>query len=258
MPYDPDKHHRRSIRLKGYDYSSAGFYFLTLCCYQRQYLFGSIVEGAMQLNELGQIVAEEWLKTPDLRPNFALDAWVVMPNHFHGIVIIRESYGAGELDGEESPVRAHRCAPHRSEGGGGEGAIAIGNPQAMGHAPVRAHGGAPHRQAHSVPSFVAGFKAAATKRINRHRNTPGTPVWQRNYFERIIRDERALASIQQYIHNNPATWHQDSLNSALHPVSTAGSPTSSLGQPPHHRRSESPHHRPSRRYRSLPPQAAES
>ena len=210
MPYDPDKHHRRSIRLPGYDYSSAGLYFLTLCCYQRQHLFGDIIDGTMHLNALGQIVAEEWLKTPFIRPNFALDAWVVMPNHLHGIIIIHNSpvrahSSAPQPPGPQSPVRAHSSAPQ---------------PQS----PVRAHSSAPQppqsiqRPAQSIPSFVAGFKAAATKRINLHRRAPGTPVWQRNYYEHIIRNELALEGIQGYIHNNPRTWPQDSLNS-IHQVS---------------------------------------
>jgi hypothetical protein len=88
MPYNPDIHHRRSTRLKGYDYAAEGLYFITLCTAQRQCLFGAIVDGQMQLNPVGQIVAHEWMKTPQIRPNFDLDAWVVMPNHIHGIVII--------------------------------------------------------------------------------------------------------------------------------------------------------------------------
>jgi len=135
----------------------------------------------MHLNALGQIVAEEWLKTPLIRPNFALDAWVIMPNHLHGIIII-----------QDSPVRAHRSAPQPPQ------------PQAFQFI---------QRPAQSIPSFIAGFKAAATKRINLYRNAPGTPVWQRNYYEHIIRNELALEGIQDYIHNNPSTWSQDSLNS---------------------------------------------
>ncbi len=88
MRYDPAKHNRRSIRLKGYDYSQAGFYFVTICCYQRQCLFGDIVDGVMQLNQYGEIVEKEWLRSPLIRQEIELDEYVVMPNHFHGIVII--------------------------------------------------------------------------------------------------------------------------------------------------------------------------
>ena len=111
MPYDPNKHHRRSIRLTSYDYASEGLYFITLCCHQRQHLFGTVVEGTMQLNTLGQIVAEEWLKTLEIRPNFALGEWVIMPNHLHGVVIVRPSNQAIDLAEGENSVRAHSSAP---------------------------------------------------------------------------------------------------------------------------------------------------
>ena len=88
MKYDPTKHHRRSIRLKGYDYSQTGFYFVTICCYQRRCLFGDIVDDAIQLNQYGEIVRSEWLKSSVIRPDIELDEYIVMPNHFHGIVII--------------------------------------------------------------------------------------------------------------------------------------------------------------------------
>jgi putative transposase len=88
MPYHPDYHHRRSIRLRNYDYSQSGIYFVTLCTYQRQCLFGQISDGKMELNELGEIVQSEWLRSPEIRREIALDEWVVMPNHLHGIVMI--------------------------------------------------------------------------------------------------------------------------------------------------------------------------
>jgi putative transposase len=88
MKYDPNIHHRRSIRLSGYDYSQAGAYFVTICVYQRQCLFGEIVDGRMILKQYGAIVAHEWQKSALIRQEIKLDAWVVMPNHFHGIAII--------------------------------------------------------------------------------------------------------------------------------------------------------------------------
>ncbi|WP_017301718.1 transposase [Nodosilinea nodulosa] len=217
MPYDPNKHHRRSIRLTGYDYASEGLYFITLCCHQRQHLFGTVVEGTMQLNALGQIVAEEWLKTPEIRPNFALGEWVVMPNHLHGVVIVRPSNKSNALAEGDIPVRAHRSAPQPPQPPQPLTEILYGDLPAEGDIPVRAHRSAPQplqRRAQSISSFVAGFKAAATKRINLYRNAPGTPVWQRNYYEHIIRSEASLERIQHYIQNNPATWYQDSLSSA--------------------------------------------
>jgi putative transposase len=94
MKYDPDKHHRRSIRLPGYDYSQPGAYFVTICAYQRQCIFGDVIDGQMRLNQYGAIVADEWQKSSIIRREIELDAWVVMPNHFHGIVIIENNVRA--------------------------------------------------------------------------------------------------------------------------------------------------------------------
>ena len=177
MKYDPAKHHRRSIRLKGYDYSQAGFYFVTVCCYQRQRLFGKIVDGVMQLNQYGEIVQNEWLKSSIIRPEIELDEYVVMPNHFHGIIVI-------------NPVGANSASP----------------------LPSSATPTHPSMKPRSLSSIIAGFKSAVTKKINLIRNAPGTPVWQRNYYEHIIRNENALNNIRQYIINNPLSWHQDQLH----------------------------------------------
>ncbi|NEQ47293.1 MAG: hypothetical protein F6K00_28640 [Leptolyngbya sp. SIOISBB] len=185
MPYDPDHHHRRSIRLKGYDYSSAGAYFVTLCTFQRQCLFGQITDGTMQLNEFGQIVAEEWRHSSTIRQEIDFDQWVIMPNHLHGIVAI-------------NPVGAHNRV-------GANGRLPL---QRTGHSQRVV----PPMKPRSLSSFVAGFKSATTKRLNALRNAAGTPVWQRNYYEHIIRNEASLQRIRQYIQGNPATWQDDQLN----------------------------------------------
>jgi len=90
MKYDPEKHHRKSIRLRGYDYASAGAYFITICTHQRQCLFGEVINSIMQLSSYGTIAATEWVRSADLRQEIELGEWIVMPNHFHGIVFIRE------------------------------------------------------------------------------------------------------------------------------------------------------------------------
>src|SRR4028118_1039178 len=113
MTYNPKKHHRRSIRLQGYDYSETGAYFITFCTYQRECLFGEIINGQMRLNQYGQIVAEEWGHSSAIRQEIELDVWVVMPNHFHGIVVIqsvgnRHSVGANgrsPLQGVAPPMK---------------------------------------------------------------------------------------------------------------------------------------------------------
>lgn len=188
MTYNPNQHHRRSIRLGGYDYSSPGAYFIILCTYQRQCLFGVIINDQMQLNDLGQIVADEWTKTLQIRPDFKLDEWIIMPNHLHGIVLISTSK---QPNNKTTVVGAHSCAPLPN------------NPVSKGIA---------YRRPRSLSSFVAGFKSATTKHINRMRDASGTPVWQRNYYEHIIRNEASLQLIRQYIQTNPLSWCDDQLH----------------------------------------------
>jgi REP element-mobilizing transposase RayT len=167
--------HRRSIRLKGYDYSQAGAYFVTICTHKRDFLFGEVVDGEMRANEFGCVVSKEWFGSADIRAEIKLypDEFVVMPNHIHGIVWILDHVGA--------------TGPR-----------------------VGAHGRAPlQRPPRSLGAFVAGFKSAVTKRINMMRGTPGAAVWQRGYYEHIIRDDESLNRIREYILQNPLRWHLD-------------------------------------------------
>jgi putative transposase len=183
-----ERHHRRSIRLQGYDYSSAGAYFVTICANARAYghtplLFGKIVGGEMRLNEAGRIVEEEWRLSATLRTEIELDECVVMPNHVHGIVIINE----------------HRDHPPQYEN------AAVPSVGAYGHTPLRS-------PSKTIGAMIRGFKSSATKRINQLRGTPGIPVWQRNYYEHVIRNEDSLDRIRLYIAENPARWAYDREN----------------------------------------------
>ncbi|WP_420631786.1 transposase [Candidatus Leptofilum sp.] len=173
MSYDPYKHHRRSIRLKGYDYTQTGAYFVTICTYKRQPLFGKIVNGEMKLSLLGQLVYYEWQKTAVVRPNIHLDAFVVMPNHLHGIIVIF-------LNSADMNVPDGRPA---------------GSPLQSG----------------SLGAIIGQFKSKVTKRFRRFPGNDNSPIWQRNYYEQIIRNERHLTAVTQYIHNNPANWISDDL-----------------------------------------------
>lgn len=168
--------HRRSIRLNGYDYSQGGAYFVTICTYQREWLFGKITHGEMKLNNLGEIVRDEWLRTSEIRPNVILDEYVIMPNHLHGIIIIKNDGGRGTL----------QCAPTVERFG----------------KPTR----------NSIPTIVRLLKSTTTKHINEFRKMLGFPVWQRNYYEHIIRNERDLNRIRKYIINNPSLWLFDGEN----------------------------------------------
>ena len=182
LKYDPDKHSRHSIRLSWHDYAQPGAYFVTLCTHQRECLFGKIVNGEMVLNKTGHIVHDAWHRSEEIRREIELGAFVVMPNHMHGIVIIHD-VGA---DGIRPPDRAHGRAPL----------------QPTQH----------QRKPRSLGSFIAGFKSTTTKRINIIRGTPSLPVWQRNYHERVIRNEEELNCIRQYIADNPMQWEMDQEN----------------------------------------------
>jgi len=179
-------HHRYSIRLKNYDYTQTGGYFITICTQYRECLFGDITNGKMILNECGKIVRNEWLKTAKIRREIKLDAYVVMPDHFHGILIINNCCtGTARRihNGDGSTRGTARRAPTMEQFG----------------RPVPG----------SIPTMVRSFKSAVTKRINELRNTPGAKCWQRNYYEHIIRNENELNRIRQYIIHNPANWYND-------------------------------------------------
>jgi REP element-mobilizing transposase RayT len=171
------KHHRRSIRLPGYDYSQPGMYFVTICVEEKRCLLGEVVNGEMLVNEYGRVVWEEWCQSAEIRREVQLDEFVVMPNHVHGVVEIIEPPSVG----------------------------------ATGRSPLRLKPGPPPQ---SLGSFVAGFKSAATTRINILRGTPHVPLWQRNYYEHVIRNEDDLHRIREYIQTNPLRWELDRENPA--------------------------------------------
>jgi putative transposase len=164
--------HRKPIRLRNYDYSQSGGYFVTICTYHRECLFGKIADGRMVLNKIGEVVSEEWVKTEIARKNVEIDVFVVMPNHIHGIMVLLEnSVGA-----------TRRVVPTIGLASGSIGAI------------------------------VGQFKSTVTKRINLIREAPALPFWQRNYYEHIIRNEIELSRIGEYIENNPLKWELDREN----------------------------------------------
>jgi putative transposase len=160
---------RRSIRLPGYDYTSPGAYFVTICTY----LGACILESS----EFQAVVGESWEEIPLHFPHAQLDEFVVMPNHVHGIVCILDTGSA---------VGAQHAAPLR--------------------------GDIPTVRPGSLGATVRSFKSAVAKRINQIRGTPGAPVWQRNYYERVVRDEDELARIREYVHFNPVQWQLDREN----------------------------------------------
>ncbi|MEW5872045.1 MAG: transposase [Chloroflexota bacterium] len=196
MPYNPQIHHRRSIRLKGYDYTQSGAYFITLVTQGRARLFGEIVDNAMRLNRAGRIVEQEWRRLAMRFPNLRLDAFVIMPNHVHGIIVIVD------------PTGATRCAPAGIVDGGDS--APDGGMIDQGGSPLRADDGGDWLRPHgpppgSVGAYVGQFKSRVTKRLRL-----AFPIWQRDYYEHIIRDQDEWDRIRQYIHDNPRHWQEDS------------------------------------------------
>ena len=157
MEYNPDVHHRHSIRLIEYDYSRSGAYFITICTHNRECIFGEIVDRVMNYTELGNIAASHWQNLARHHPNIEIDESIVMPNHLHGIIII---------DGSSKPIS----------------------------------------------EIIRGFKTFSARQINKLLDRTGIPVWQRNYYERIIRSEDELNNVRQYVINNPANWNEDKNN----------------------------------------------
>ncbi|HEY6952566.1 MAG TPA: transposase [Bacteroidota bacterium] len=172
MKHNPEIHHRRSIRLKEYDYAQAGEYYITLCTKDRECLLGEIINEKMLLSEIGYIVREEWLRTAKLRTDVELDEYIIMPNHFHGVIVLCRGTSR--------------------------------------RAPTSEAFGKPTRD--SIPTIIRLFKSSSTKRVNELRGTPGFPLWQRNYYEHVVRDEKDLDRIRDYILTNPLRWPADDEN----------------------------------------------
>jgi REP element-mobilizing transposase RayT len=205
--FDPQKHpfdnaqgrHRRSIRLKGYDYSQEGAYYVTIVTWRRDFLFGDVVSKEMLLNKVGKIVEWEWLELPKRLSYIELGVHVVMPNHFHGILFIHENVGATRLGQTISRSGAEPLQTVTSDG-------IDGSPLPRG--PKSA----------SLGAIIAQFKSRVTKRIWKIPEFKETPIWQRNYYEHIIRDEMDLQNKADYIESNPLLWDEDDEN----PVNSKG------------------------------------
>lgn len=186
MNFYPTKFNRHSIRLKGYDYSNPGLYFITICCQDRAHMFGNIVDNEMILNEYGSVAFNEWLKTSEIRPNVELLEFVIMPNHIHGIIRILRR---GELNSPQN-IGLNSTDIH-----------GICN-RGVCNTPLRS-------PSQTVGAIVRGYKSCVTKQLGLlgfHGK-----LWQRNYYECIIRNEQSYLKISQYILNNPANWGNDTL-----------------------------------------------
>jgi REP element-mobilizing transposase RayT len=176
-------HQRRSIRLAGDDYGSAGAYFVTIGTLRMRCVFGRVEEGVMRLNRYGAIVLEEWQRTAEVRPYVTLDEFIVMPNHLHAILFLQPCTCTGLACQAPTPEAA---------------LPSFGQPQPQ-----------------ALPTIIGAFKSAVTRHINMDRtahNLSPVRVWHRNYYERIIRDEAELNNTRRYIIENPLNWHNDADN----------------------------------------------
>jgi putative transposase len=195
-PINLDRHHRRSIRLKEYDYAQPGAYFVTICTRDRECLFGHVVNGEIHLNEAGEVAQRCWEGIPNHFPSVELDAFVIMPNHVHGIIVITES-GRGEASVLGDTLSRRTGATDASP-------LREGRPNGT--------------QPGSLSAIVQNFKSISTRKMNVTRGAPGTPVWQRGFYEHVVRNEDELMAIRGYIQGNPACWGEDENNPLLLPT----------------------------------------
>jgi REP element-mobilizing transposase RayT len=265
MPFNPNIHHRHSIRLRGYDYARAGAYFVTIVMQRRECLLGNVAEGEMALNDAGRMIEKWWLELNHKFPSVDTDEYVVMPNHFHGIVVITppDTVGAdlrvGPVGGEHPNAGEH---PNRGEPIGGEHTgsplppntesgqyVGLGEPTGGEHPNRGEHAGGEHtgsplppntesgqfvglgehaggehpnageHTGSPLPTIIQWFKTMTTNEYIRGVKQLGWPsfpgkLWQRNYYEHVVRDERDLERIRRYIVNNPNQWAMDAENPA--------------------------------------------
>ncbi len=223
MTYNPEKHHRRSIRLKEYDYSSGGGYYLTIDSNNRECLFGEVTNKEMIPNEAGLVVRKCWLEIPSHYPNVVLDEFIVMPNHVHGIVfIVDESSMSKRSKRSVGAEYLQPCSKKNTVSGLSGNRVENIQPLHGSCSNTNADSVLPGKRVEgvqpklnrfqkvipgSIGSIVRGLKIGVTKWFR--QNTDVYTVWQRNYYEHVIRNEQELNSIREYILNNPLRWELD-------------------------------------------------
>lgn len=174
---DTETRQRRSIRLKDYDYTQEGAYFITICTNQKERVFGAIINGEMSLSGCGDVASKRWQSIPAHFPHIGLDEFTIMPNHVHGIIIINKPVGA------PVPVKATTS---------NDKAERFGTPTTG-----------------SIPTIIRSYKSAVTKELNQGEQSRRKSVWQRGYYEHVIRNEDSMEKIREYIHYNPMKWCDD-------------------------------------------------
>ena len=202
----PNQPHRRATRLRGYDYSQTGGYFITICVQNQKCLFGEIIDRQMYLNDIGKIVVECWNYIPQHFCSVELDICIVMPNHIHGIIVL----------GTKGTEALRPAIPSQSNRRG-----EVPSPASTSSTSINRRGEVPSPtptnrrskiSSSTLGQVVAYFKYQSTKYINQHRDMPGTRIWQRNYYDHVIQDDIDLQRIRQYITHNPMQWELDQLH----------------------------------------------
>jgi putative transposase len=194
MKYNPDIHHRKTIRLKDYDYSKQGMYFITICTQNREHLFGEIIDDKMLLNNAGEMIEKIWFEIPKFYNGFELYEFVIMPNHIHGIIEIIDNVGANPCICPNLYISSKKSLQQQGE-----------------------HGGSPLQKTNyqiSISELIQRFKTLTTNKYIRMVKDGVLPsfdkrIWQRNYYENIIRNEEQYLKVSEYIINNPLKWHKD-------------------------------------------------
>ena len=208
--YNPDIHNRHSIRLRDYDYSQAGLYFITICCHERQCLFGEIIDGEMKLNDVGIAATQCWNEIPEHFPNATLHEYVIMPNHVHGIIELSQitslanqtpAPGAEDIQ----PLHVAITGRHTNKSHNKDHNVGAEYFQPCNNT-------SPRNQfqkliSGSIGSIIKGYKIGVTKWAR--ANTNNYTVWQRNYHEHIVRNEQSYRTISEYIITNPQRWEHD-------------------------------------------------
>lgn len=191
------KYRKTSHRLKEYDYSKEGAYFITICCKDRECLFGEITNGKMMYNEYGKISDFEWKNTENIRKNVTIDEYIIMPDHVHGIIFI--DYQIPD-EPHQTTETSRRDTVHR-----------VSTPPIFCNekntTANREQFGKPTKN--SIPTIIRSYKATVTTQINAKRNIHGFPIWQPGFYDRIIRDEEELNRIREYIIQNPQNWENN-------------------------------------------------
>jgi REP element-mobilizing transposase RayT len=200
--YDPKRHHRRSVRLRGCDYSRPGAYFVTINVKGGECALGDVVDGYVQCTDLGRIAHDFWAQVPVRFPYVSIDQFVVIPNHVHAIIVIHEVAPADKT--ERSARRGRVVPPRESTPPQSNARRGRGHP-----APDTDTANMPRRRRATLGHIIAFYKYETTRQINARRGNEPAPFWQRSFYDHVVRDRRGLDAIRAYIANNPLHWELD-------------------------------------------------